>query len=330
MTPTLHVHIQRAPDKHAMAYFQSIIDPCVEITVADDTSRDDQVTVLVSGRPTLEEITRFPQLEKVIIPWAGVPQETLEVLKDKPTIQIHKLHHNAVPVAEYTLMLMLAAAKNIIPMDRALRQFDWRPRYAPGTALLLTGKTALILGYGHIGRVLAKYLKSFDMNVLATRYSVKSPQKEDGVEVYPANALRSLLPNIDYLIIALPHTPETDGQIGEQELNLLSPSCILVNIGRGAVIDQGALFHALKTKRIAGAGIDVWYNYPKNEESRMNTPPADYPFHELDNIVLSPHRAGGLNTDDTERLRVSHLAVLLNAQARGEEMPNRVDRQKGY
>lgn len=330
MTPTLNVNIQRAPDEHAMAYLQSALDPLVEITVAEDTSRDDQVTVLVSGRPNKEEINRFPQLEKLIIPWAGVPEETFEVLKAKPAIEIHNLHYNAVPVAEYALMLMLAAAKNIIPMDRALRLSNWQLRYETGTASLLTGKTALILGYGHIGRVLAKYLKSFDMNVTATRYSVKFPQTEDGVEVYPANSLRSLLPKTDYLIIALPHTPETDGLIGEPEINLLPPSSILVNIGRGAVVDQGALFHALKTKRIAGAGIDVWYNYPKNEESRINTSPAHFPFHELENIVMSPHRAGGLNTDDTERLRMSHLAILLNAQARGDEMPNRVDRQKGY
>lgn len=330
MTSTLFVHIQHAPDERAMAYLRSEINSRIEITLTEDTSHDNQVTVLVSGHPNKEEINRFPQLEKLIIPWAGVHQEIFEVLKDEPAIEIHNLHHNAIPVAEYALMLMLAAAKNIIPMDRDLRLSNWQLRYEMGTASLLTGKTALILGYGHIGRVLAKYLKSFEMNVMATRYSVELPQTEDGVEVYPANSLLNLLPKAEYLIIALPHTSETDGLIGEPEINLLPSSSILVNIGRGAVVDQGALFHALKTKRIAGAGIDVWYNYPKNDESRINTSPADYPFHELDNIVMSPHRAGGLNTGDTERLRMSHLAILLNAQARGDEMPNRVDRQKGY
>jgi phosphoglycerate dehydrogenase-like enzyme len=227
-------------------------------------------------------------------------------------------------------MLMLAAAKNILPMDHALRQSDWRPRYAPDTALLLTGKTALILGFGHIGRVLAKYLKAFDMKILATRNSVESREFEDNIDIYSSSALRDLLPVTDFLVIALPLTTATEGLIGQDELALLPPEAILVNIGRGAIIDQAALYNALKQRRIAGAGIDVWYNYPKDEDARAHTLPANHPFHELDNVVMSPHRAGGLNTDDTERLRMSHLAVLLNAAAFGEEMPNRVDREKGY
>jgi phosphoglycerate dehydrogenase-like enzyme len=252
------------------------------------------------------------------------------MLKDNPGIEIHNLHHNAVPVAEYALMLMLAAAKNIIPMDSALRQSDWRPRYAADTARLLTGKTVLILGFGHIGRMLAKYLHSFDMRILATRNSIDFPQIEEGVEVHPAKDLHNLLPNAGFLVVALPLTSKTDGLIGKKELALLPGNAILVNVGRGGVIDQEALYDVLKHRRIAGAGIDVWYNYPRDKEDRSYTQPADFPFHELDNILMSPHRAGGLKTEDTERLRMSHLAVLLNAAARGEELPNRVDRKKGY
>jgi phosphoglycerate dehydrogenase-like enzyme len=330
MAETLFVHIHRPPDENALDCLKADLSPSIQLTYGDDPRHESQVKVLVSGRSTAEEINRFPHLEKLIIPWAGVPIETFALLDGRPGIDIHNLHHNAVPVAEYTLMLMLAAAKNILPMDRALRQSDWRPRYAPDTALLLTGKTALILGFGHIGRALAKYLKAFDMKVLATRNSVNSQESRDDVTIYPSRALPDLLPVTDFLVIALPLTTATEGLIGQDELALLPRDAILVNIGRGAIIDQTALYNALKQCCIAGAGIDVWYNYPKDDDARAHTQPANHPFHELDNVVMSPHRAGGLNTDDTERLRMSHLSVLLNAAARGDEMPNRVDREKGY
>jgi phosphoglycerate dehydrogenase-like enzyme len=126
----------------------------------------------------------------------------------------------------------------------------------------------------------------------------------------------------------LPLTDQTRGLIGEKEISLLPDHAILVNIGRGPVVDQGALYHALKDGKLHSAGIDVWYNYPPDEDARANTPPADYPFHELDNIVMSPHRGGG--AAEVEVLRMTHLAELLNAVARGGPVPNKVDLEAGY
>jgi phosphoglycerate dehydrogenase-like enzyme len=116
--------------------------------------------------------------------------------------------------------------------------------------------------------------------------------------------------------------------IGKEEINLLPPNAILVNVGRGPVVDQETLYQALKDKQLHSAGIDVWYNYPQDEDSRANTPPADYPFHELENVVMSPHRGGGAM--DVEILRMEHLAHLLNTAAKGEPIPNRVDLTRGY
>jgi phosphoglycerate dehydrogenase-like enzyme len=88
------------------------------------------------------------------------------------------------------------------------------------------------------------------------------------------------------------------------------------------------LYLALRDGRLQGAGLDVWYNYPPDEAARINTPPADYPFSELENVVMSPHRAGG--TLETGRLRMTHLAKLLNMAARGEPIPNCLDLERGY
>jgi phosphoglycerate dehydrogenase-like enzyme len=164
---------------------------------------------------------------------------------------------------------------------------------------------------------------------MAIRNSIKS-SADNFSEIHLSDELYSLLPLADILMVILPLTPKTEGLIGEDEINLLPEGSILVNVGRGKVVDQRALYDALKSKHLYGAGIDVWYNYPADVDSRQNTPPADYPFHELDNIVMSPHRAGGVNSSDTERLRIEHLAQLINHAARGEEIPNRVDVYKGY
>ena len=93
-------------------------------------------------------------------------------------------------------------------------------------------------------------------------------------------------------------------------------------------MDEGALYRALKDGIICAAGLDVWYNYPAEEDARTKTPPSSYPFQELDNVVMSPHRAG--HSRETDRLRMEHLAELLNTAARGEDIPNKVDLDAGY
>jgi phosphoglycerate dehydrogenase-like enzyme len=244
-----------------------------------------------------------------------------------PQVAVHNLHYNAAPVAEMVLALLLSAAKFIVPLDRSLRGNDWSPRYEPSRSLLLEGKTALILGYGEIGQRVARMCHGLGMRVLVIRRS--GVATENGkVEIHPAGELEAVLPQADALLITLPHTPETDGLIGQNELALLPSEAVLVNIGRGGIVDEGALYRALKDGIICAAGLDVWYNYPAEEDARTNTPPSSYPFQELDNVVMSPHRAG--HSRETDRLRMEHLAELLNTAARGEDIPNKVDLDAGY
>ena len=98
--------------------------------------------------------------------------------------------------------------------------------------------------------------------------------------------------------------------------------------GRGGIVEEAALYGALRDHKLAAAGIDVWYRYPKNEAERRTTAPSQYPFHELANVVMSPHRGG--DSMETEKLRMTHLAILLNAAAQGKAIPNQVDVAKGY
>jgi phosphoglycerate dehydrogenase-like enzyme len=165
------------------------------------------------------------------------------------------------------------------------------------------------------------------MEVTATRRRASSEGSE---AVHPPEALHSLLPGADALVIALPLTPETEGLIGREELALLPPKAVLVNVGRGPIVDEEALYKALCDGTLHAAGLDVWYNYPEDDASRSNTPPSAHPFHGLDNVVMSPHRAGTGGAEEIEQRRMAHLARLLNAAAAGEEMPNRVDLDVGY
>jgi len=286
--------------------------------------------ILVSGRPTAEQLDASPALHTLIIPWAGLSVPTGELLGKYPHLEVHNLHYNAVTTAESALMLLLMAAKLILPVERSFREHDWRPRHLyPNPSLMLSGKTALILGYGSIGRHVGKVCRAMGMRVIATRRSLDGgPPDDPYAEVYPAGELHRLLPQANVLIITLPLTPETDSLIGEAELNLLPENAILVNVGRGPIVDQAALYQALKDGHLHSAGLDVWYHYPPDETSRANTPPADFPFHELDNVVMSPHRGGG--SMEVDLLQMEHLARILNLAAHGQALPNKVEPQRGY
>jgi len=285
--------------------------------------------VLVTGFPEREHIIACPQLQSLIIPFAGFPERTRQLMLNFPHLAVYNLHHNAAPTAEMALALLLAAAKFIIPIDRTFRTHDWSPRYAPTQSITLEGKTVLILGFGHIGQRVGRYCQALGMKVLAVR---RQPNREilPGLqaEIHSPNELPELLPQAHVLIITLPYTPETDGMIGTKEIALLPTGALLVNVGRGRIINQTALYQALVDRTILAAGLDVWYNYPSEPAMRQYTPPADYPFHELDNLVMSPHRGG--DSAAIETLRLTHLAALLNSLERGEPVENRIDVHAGY
>lgn len=322
------VHIQHPPEPDALALLYSRLDSQMEITTGE-LPGPARYRVLVAGRPTQEQITASPDLQALVIPFAGLPEVTAQLMRAFPQVAIYNLHHNAGPTAEMALALLMTCAKSVVPIDRLFRTGDWRPRYQPVTSAQLAGKTVLILGYGAVGRRVAAMCYGLGMNIIATRR--RGGQTRDTfVTIYPPESLPELLPQADVLVITLPLTTETSGLIGERELGLLPTGAILVNVGRAAIVDEAALYHALRSGHLHSAGLDVWYIYPADEAERAHTYPASYPFHELDNVVMSPHRAGGGGADDVETLRMMALTDLLNTLARRESPPNRVNLDAGY
>ncbi|MCB2209977.1 hydroxyacid dehydrogenase [bacterium] len=325
---TLRVHFNQLRFPDGAKAFKAMLDPEITVTVGDDVPNPANYDILVHPHPSADWIKASPDLRAVVIPWAGIPEDTRAVMADFPDVSVHNLHHNNFNTAELGFALLLTAAKRLIPMDQALRNDDWTPRFEGPKAVLLRGQTALILGFGEIGQALADYCLGLGMKVIATKRHLDGFTPPANVKVHPADQLHDLLPSADVLLIALPHTDETDGLIGEAELDLMPAGGILVNIGRGPVVQQEALYNALTSGHLRAAGSDVWYNYPKSRTTPKNNPPADFPFGELDNFVLSPHRGGMV--EDVESQRADALARLLNTANRGDPIPNRVDLDAGY
>lgn len=325
----MHVHLFDPLTPEIQKELTDQLLPGIHLTWGPELPENSHFQILVAGRPEKKHLLASPNLQTIIIPWAGVPELTRQLMGEFPGLAVHNLHHNAAPTAELALALLFSAAKFILPFDQALRQGDWRPRYQPSPAMLLAGKKCLVLGFGEIGRRIARVCAALEMEVYAVRrHPGKQVRGLEEVKIHPPQDLDHLLGSCQVLVIALPLTPETEGLIAQDELDRLPPGSILVNIGRGQIVEQEALYRALVNGRLLAAGLDVWYNYPHTPEARLHTLPADVPLYTLPNVVLSPHRGGA--SEDTETLRMRHLAYLLNSASRGEPIPNQVDSNLGY
>jgi len=219
---------------------------------------------------------------------------------------------------------LLAVTNRVVAADRAMRRGDWGDDHDERhLGVQLAGKVALLVGYGAIGRALRPSLEALGMEVRAYR---RRPRADGSVREYGPGKLHEALAAADAVVVSLPATPDTEGLLGAAELARLKPTAALVNVGRGKVIDEEALYRALAAGRLLGAGIDVWYRYPKREPLERVFPSA-YPFQELDNVVMSPHR--GNDVRDWQRVAARDVLATLTALAAGEER-NRVDLESGY
>ncbi|MGC9004871.1 MAG: glyoxylate reductase [bacterium] len=215
--------------------------------------------------------------------------------------------------ADLTFALILATARRLVEADKFTRSGKWK---SWGPMLFLGrdvyGATLGIIGMGRIGQAVARRAKGFNMKIIYySRRRNEEAEKELGAEY---RELHSLLKEADIITIHTPLTEETYHLIGEKELSLMKPSAILINTARGAVVDQRALFKALKEKRIFGAGLDVYEKEPID---------ADDPLLELDNVVVLPHI--GSATVETRGRMARMAAENLLAGLRGEIPQNLVN-----
>jgi len=321
----VRVHIQHEPEPDALRVLRQELVPGIALCFGAEPPDPADYAVLVAGRPSPPLLAASDRLQALVIPFAGLPAATAEVMRANPHISVHNLHHNAAATAELAMALLLAASKMIVPIDVRMRRGDWSNRGRMEQALQLDGRTALVLGHGAIGSRVARACLGLGMQVVAI-----ARRERPGLEypVHGVEALADLLPRADAVLVCLPATPLTEGLLGRAQIASLPTGCVLVNVARGPIVDETALFEALQQRRIFAAGLDVWWKYPDSKESTGATFPSSLPFHELPNVVMSPHRGG--HVQDTELLRMQALGRLLNEAALGREIPNRVDLQAGY
>ena len=175
------------------------------------------------------------------------------------------------------------------------------------------------LGMGHIGLEVARWGNFLEMRVTGL---TRSPEKaRDQVAKFQAvdrlERLGAYLPEADFVVLALPASAGTTEMIGERELALMKPTAFIINVGRGSLISEKALYEALRARRIGGAGLDVWYQYPTPGQDIL---PSRLPFHELDNVTMSAHKA----TQETVDYRFPEIAKNIDRFARGEPLKNQV------
>ncbi len=216
---------------------------------------------------------------------------------------------HARPLAEFCLMAMLLFVKNYGTMAAQKRERQWRRFHNTE----LRGKTVGIIGLGRIGRELAALCKFFDMRVFACRRSA-APPPASVEQQFPPERLDELLPQADFLVLCAPHTPATERLMHAGRIRRLKRGAVLINIARGALLDQAALTQALEDGHLAGAALDVTDPEP--------LPPAD-PLWALPNVIISHHSA---STADTENGKLTALFIRnLHRYQRGEPLENLLD-----
>lgn len=199
---------------------------------------------------------------------------------------------HARPLAEFCLMAMFMFAKNYVLIQELKEKHQWE-RFGNSE---LMGKTVGIIGLGRIGRDVAKVCKFFEMTVIGTRRDVT--QSVDHVDtLYAPDDLDTLLPQADYLVLSTPHTPETEGMLSAKRIRLMKKGAVLINIARGAVVDQPALTEALRDGHLMGAALDVVTPEPL---------PTDDPLWDMPNVLISQHSA---STADSENSKITDLFI---------------------
>lgn len=292
-----------------------------------------KVEAIVGWRPTEKLLEKAKNLKLFINPGAGVQHltELFKKIQQKKDVVLVNGHGNSYFTAEHIVAMLLALLNKIIVHHNWMREGKWRLGDDAAKSIPLRHKRVGLLGYGKVNKKVHRFLSPYDVGFSILR---KNWQKDELYEFptefnkYNYSQLNTFLAEIDILLIALPLTKETKGMIGKKELGLLGKEGFLVNAGRGPVVQEKALYEALKHKTISAAAIDVWYDYRPKPDKDSKKFPASYPLYELDNILLSPHRAAS-PLDDLRRWD-EVIENIMRLARRENEFLNVVDVKEGY
>jgi phosphoglycerate dehydrogenase-like enzyme len=278
----------------------------------------DVLVTLVFNRAMAAESHR---LRLVQVPAAGLDRIDASALP--AGVWLANAYGHEVGIAEYVIGAILAWNRGLCRADALLRRGEWDSQWAasspPPPRPELRGKTLGVLGYGRIGQALARRARAFDMAIWAIRRDPTQPVSCEADFLGGSDALDALLIRADYLAVTSPLTPETRGVLGEREFARMKPTAVLVNVARAEIVDEEALYRALRRGALGGAILDVWYRYPTGAGPTL---PARLPFHELGNVLMTPHVSGW--TEGMLEARADVIVENIRRAARGEPPLNLV------
>jgi phosphoglycerate dehydrogenase-like enzyme len=275
-----------------------------------------EVDVIVGWNVSREAVQRAGRLRWIHSTAAGVDQLLHPEILERDIILTTSSGIHAESITEHVLALMLAFARRLHVAIRNQLAHRWDRPSTVGREL--RGKTVGILGLGHIGREVAARAAAFGMRVIGTKHTPEPIPHAD--RVLPPEGLDEVLREADYLVITLPLTSGTRGLIGPRELGLMKSSAYLINVARGAIVQEAALIEALRQGRLAGAGLDVFEREPL---------PQDSPLYEMEQVILTPHVSGGGGTGYYD-LAIPLFCENLRRYLTGEPLVNVVDKRRGY
>ncbi|ADG89513.1 D-3-phosphoglycerate dehydrogenase [Thermobispora bispora] len=260
-----------------------------------------------------EVIAAAPKLRVIARAGVGLDNVDVEAATKAGVMVVNAPTSNITSAAEHTVAMILASARNIPQAHAALKGGEWkRSKY---TGVELDQKVVGILGLGKIGQLVAQRLQPFGVELLAyDPYVQPARAAQMGVRLVQ---LDELLRRSDFITVHLPKTKETIGLIGDRELQLVKPTVRLINVARGGIIDENALYAALKEGRVAGAALDVFAKEPCTES----------PLFEFDNVVVTPHL--GASTHEAQEKAGTQVARSVKLALAGEFVPDAVNVQGG-
>ena len=268
-----------------------------------------------------EQLKEGKKLKWIHSTAAGVAQLMYPELRDSGIMVTNPSGIFSVPMAEHTLGLLLALARNFPDSVREQDQSRWAQQQIwdkPQHLTELNGKVLLIVGFGSIGREVAKRANAFEMRVWGVTRSGEG-DRAHAEKIFSAAKLHEALPDADYVLISAPETAETKHLIGTAQIARMKPGARLINVGRGSLLDENALVQALESGALGGAALDVAQTEPL---------PAESPLWKAPNLFITPHTSGV-----SDRLWERQTAILIELLERwfdGRELFNRVDFARGY
>jgi phosphoglycerate dehydrogenase-like enzyme len=281
----------------------------------EDKIGDVDVAIVWHFAPEL--LRRAKRLKWVHFAMAGVDDALHPALVESPALVTSSVGIHAWPVAEHAFAMILSFARGLVPASANQHERRWARRNVVYGILELRDMTLGVVGLGHIGRAVASLGKAFGMHVVGV--SRHGAQLENVDEVLTPDGLPKLLARADFVVLCVPLTGETRGMIGVDEFRLMKETAYLINVARGPLVREDTLLEALRHRWIAGAGLDVFETEPL---------PPDHPFYDLDNVIISPHVAG-VTPHYWERMAKLFVDNFQKFLA-GEELPTKVDKERGY